>query len=267
MKKYLVIGNPIKHSLSPNLHNYWIKKHNIEANYSKKQIVENELKKIISEIREDKIHGLNVTVPFKKTILPLVDQLTPKAILAQSVNVVFKEGDAIVGDNTDIMGFALSLKNINYDIKNKKIFILGAGGVTASIIISLSEAEKICLANRTKEKAENLSKMNLHKNIDVINWEEKNDNISKFDMIINTTSIGLQDSDAINLDYKKAGSNKLFYDVIYNPIKTDFLLEAEKHGNKIENGKMMFIYQAQLSFELWHNILPKIDRETIEIIQ
>ena len=93
------------------------------------------------------------------------------------------------------------------------------------------------------------------------------DNISKFDMIINTTSIGLQDSDAINLDYKKAGSNKLFYDVIYNPIKTDFLLEAEKHGNKIENGKMMFIYQAQLSFELWHNILPKIDRETIEIIQ
>jgi len=77
-KKYLVIGNPIKHSLSPNLHNYWIKKNNIEATYSKKQIVENELKQIISEVREDKIDGLNVTVPFKKSILPFVDQLTPK---------------------------------------------------------------------------------------------------------------------------------------------------------------------------------------------
>ena len=266
MKKYLVIGNPIKHSLSPNLHNYWIKKNNIEAIYRKEQISENDLKKILSEIRENKINGLNVTVPFKKNILHLVDQLTARAILAQSVNVVFKEGDAIVGDNTDIVGFALSLKDINYDIKNKKILILGAGGVTSSIIISLSGAEKICVTNRTKEKAENLGKMNLHKNIEVIDWDKKNENINKFDMIINTTSLGLNNSDIINLDYEKIGTDKLFYDVIYNPNKTDFLIKAEKFGNKTENGKMMFIHQARLSFELWHNILPKIDKETIKLI-
>jgi shikimate dehydrogenase len=266
MKKYLVIGNPIKHSLSPNLHNYWIRKNNIEANYEKKLIVENDLKKIISEIREDKINGLNVTVPFKKSIIPLMDQLTSKATLTKSVNVVFKEGDEIIGDNTDITGFELSLKNINYDIKDKKILVLGAGGVTSSIIISLFGAEKIFLTNRTKEKADHLSKMNLHKNIEVIDWESKNRNISELDMIINTTSLGLSNNDFIDLEYEKIGTNKLFYDVIYNPSKTDFLLKAEKYGNKIENGKMMFIHQAQLSFELWHNILPEIDKETIKLI-
>ena len=77
-------------------------------------------------------------------------------------------------------------------------------------------------------------------------------------MIINTTSLGLKNEDQIKLDFSKTGSNKLFYDVIYNPSKTNFLLKGEKLGNKIKNGKMMFIYQAQLAFKIWHNILPKV---------
>ena len=112
MKKYLVIGNPIEHSLSPELHNYWIKENNIDAVYEKKQLNEINIPEIIKEIKNDKIHGLNVTVPFKKSVLPFLDQLTPKAIMTQSVNTIFKEGDVVVGDNTDIGGFELSLKHI-----------------------------------------------------------------------------------------------------------------------------------------------------------
>ena len=248
------MGDPIDHSLSPKLHNHWIKENKINAVYEKKKIKENEIKNLISEIKNEKIEGINVTVPFKKKILPFLDQLSTKAILTQSVNTIFKEGDAIVGDNTDIGGFELSLKHINYNPKNKKIFILGAGGVAPSIIVALKSlgVSKIFLSNRTKSKAEDLKK--IHPEINVIEWGE----ITEFDMIINATSIGLKNEDNIDLNFNNIGSGKMFYDVIYNPEKTNFLAQAKKLGHQIENGKMMFIYQAQLAFDIWHNILPKV---------
>ena len=254
MKKYLVIGNPIEHSLSPELHNRWLKENNINAIYDKKQLRENEIKTIIQELKNEKINGINVTVPFKKFIIPFLDELTPLADEVQSVNTVFKKKNKIIGDNTDIGGFQLSLKHINYDVRNKKAFILGAGGVTPSIIIALKKlgASKITVSNRTKEKAESLNK--IYSDLEVIDWGKKVD----FDIIINATSLGLKKTDEINLDYNDIGKNKLFYDVIYNPSQTNFLLKAKQLGHQTENGKMMFIYQAQLSFKIWHNILPNL---------
>ena len=109
MKKYLVIGNPIEHTLSPKLHNHWIKKNNIEALYDKQKANESKIQGLINEIRNEKIQGINVTVPFKKAVLPFLDKLTPKANLTQSVNTIFKKKDEVIGDNTDIRGFELSL--------------------------------------------------------------------------------------------------------------------------------------------------------------
>ena len=262
MKKYLVIGNPITHSLSPKLHNSWIKQNNINAVYDKKQINENDIQGIISEVKNGKISGINVTVPFKKSVIPFLDQLTPLAKEVQSVNTIFKKNDKVVGDNTDIGGFEYSLKHINYNVKNKKVFILGAGGTVSSVILALKKigASEISLSNRTKEKAKDLKK--IHTDLEIVDWGQN----TNFDMIINATSLGLKSDDQITLDYNKLGSNKLFYDVIYNPNKTNFLLKGEELGNQIENGKMMFIYQAQLSFKIWHNILPKIDNETIKLL-
>jgi len=100
IKKFLVIGNPIQHSLSPDLHNYWIKKNNINASYEKKLIQENELKKFISDIEEENIHGANITVPFKNKIIPLLDSLTSEADRSQSVNTIYKMKNKIIGDNT-----------------------------------------------------------------------------------------------------------------------------------------------------------------------
>ena len=122
MKKYFVIGDPIDHSLSPKLHNYWLKENNIKAIYDKKKIKSEEIKNIIKDVKDEKIHGLNVTVPFKNLVLPFLDQLTPKAIMTQSVNTIFKEADEVIGDNTDIGGFDLSLKHFDQDLKNKRIF-------------------------------------------------------------------------------------------------------------------------------------------------
>tara|TARA_B100001996_G_scaffold378643_1_gene363129 strand:+ start:761 stop:1543 length:783 start_codon:yes stop_codon:yes gene_type:complete len=260
MKKYLVIGNPIDHSLSPKLHNYWIKENNIKAIYDKKLLNKDDIKEIISDVKKEKIHGINVTVPFKKYIIPFLDNLTALAQETQSVNTIYKKNNKVIGDNTDVGGFQNGLKHINYNAKNKKIFILGAGGVVPSIILALKKigVSQISLSNRTKEKAENLK--NFFKELKIINWGESTD----FDMIINATILGLKKEDSIDIDFGKSISGKLFYDLIYNPKKTNFLLNAEKNGNKIENGKMMFIYQAQLAFKIWHNILPKINNKLLD---
>ena len=270
MKNFLVIGNPIKHSLSPKLHNYWIKKNNINAMYDKKQLGENEIKGIINEVKNEKINGINVTVPFKKSVIPFLDELTQLAKETQSVNTIFKKDNKIVGDNTDVGGFKQSLEYINYNVKNKKVFILGAGGVVPSILKALEKlgATKVYISNRTKEKAKNLE--NNYKtslDLETLDWGQSPD----FDMIINATSLGLKNNDKIELDYNKHkpkffGKKKLFYDIIYNPGKTNFLSKGKELGNETTNGKMMFICQAQLSFKIWHNILPKIDYETIKLL-
>ena len=263
MKKFLVIGNPIQHSLSPNLHNYWFKKNNIKAIYEKKLIDENNISEIILDIKKDKIQGVNVTVPFKNKVIKYIDQLTDEANESQSVNTLYKFNGKIFGHNTDISGFELSLRHIKYDVKNKRVLILGSGGVVSSIIMALNKMKplKILLSNRTQTKAEKIKET--FKTLEIVKWGE----IPDFDLIINATSLGLNINDDLKLNYEKIGKSKYFYDVIYNPRETNFLKKARMYGHSTTNGKMMFIYQAHQSFTIWHKVMPKIDDETIKLIE
>ena len=263
MKKYLVIGNPIEHSLSPKLHNYWIKKNNINAIYDKKKLNENEIESLILKVKEKKINGINVTIPFKKTVIPYLDELSLEAEKTQSVNTIYLYNDKVIGHNTDISGFELGIKNSKFKkVEGKKILILGAGGVVPSIILALNrmKVSEIIISNRTKEKAENLKIF--FKNIKIVEWGE----VPEFDMIINATSVGLNKDDQINLDLSTVGKNKFFYDVIYNPKETNFLKIGKKISNKIENGKLMFIYQAFSAFKVWHEIEPQINPEVFKLL-
>ena len=262
MKKFLVIGNPIDHSLSPKIHNFWIKENNLDAIYEKKKINENNIEEIITDIKEEKLYGANVTVPFKKSVIPFMDELTKSAQKTESVNTIYKKLDKIVGDNTDVGGFEKGLEYINYNVANKKILILGAGGVVSSIIFALKNlgATDITISNRTKKKASDIKI--IYPDLKIIDWGE----VFSFDVIINATSLGLKKEDRIDLNLNADCQDKLFYDVIYNPQMTNFLQKGQKLGNKIENGKMMFIYQAQLAFKIWHNILPKVNEELIRLL-
>ena len=123
------------------------------------------------------------------------------------------------------------------------------------------DASTIMLSNRTREKAENLKK--IYPYLDLIKWGD----IKNFDMIINTTSLGLKENDKIQLNYDEIGSGKFFYDVIYNPKKTNFLSEAKERGNQIENGKMMFVYQAQLAFEIWFGLIPPVNKKVFQLLE
>jgi len=262
MKKFLVIGNPIEHSLSPELHNYWIKKNSINAIYEKQKLNEDQLEQHILKVKDNKIDGINVTVPFKKTVIPYLDELSNEAKSTQSVNTIYQKNNKIVGHNTDISGFRASIEKAEYNLNNKEVLILGAGGVVPSIIFSLIKmnVSKIKISNRTKEKAENLKK--LFKDIEIIKWGE----ISNFDMIINATSLGLKKNDNLNLDFSSISKNKFFYDVIYNPGETNFLKIGKELGNKTLNGKLMFIYQAASAFNIWHGQIPKIDENVIKLL-
>ncbi len=262
MKNYLVIGNPIDHSLSPKLHNTWLKTNNINAFYDKQKLEEKEIENLIQKIKKQKITGANVTVPFKKSVIPYLDKLSSEAEKTQSVNTIVFENNNLVGHNTDVIGFTRAITNLDFNTKGKKIFILGAGGVVPSIIFALNnmDASQITVSNRTKEKAENL-KIQFN-NIKIVDWG----NLQDFDIIINATSLGLS-KEEINLDFSNVGSNKLFYDVIYNPGETNFLKEGKKLGNKVENGKMMFLYQAFEAFKLWHGIEPQINENILKLLQ
>ena len=262
MKKYLVIGNPIGHSLSPKLQNYWLKQHNINAVYEKIKLEEKEIEGIIQDIKKQKITGCNVTVPFKKKVIPLLDKLSPEAEKTHSVNTIVFEKGNLVGHNTDILGFDKAIKDLNFNMKDKKILILGAGGVVPSIVFALKKMDvlEITICNRTRQKAENLKF--LFKDLNIAEWGK----LSEFDVVINATSLGLN-KEKINLNLSSVGKNKLFYDVIYNPAETKFLKEGKELGNKIENGRAMFIYQASEAFKLWHGIEPEINFETLKLLK
>ena len=263
MKKFLVIGSPIEHSLSPKLHNYWLKNNNIEAIYGKLETHESDLPELFKNLKEKKLDGLNVTVPYKKAVIPYIDVLSGHALRTQSVNTISLHNGNLVGHNTDIDGFEISIKKLNYDVKDKTIIILGAGGVVPSIIYALKKmnASKIILSNRTKEKAEALKK--IFKDINVLDWGE----IVDFDMIINATSLGLKENDKFGIDFTKTGRNKLYYDVIYEPYKTEFSDAAKIEGNTYENGLNMFLFQAQRAFYIWHNIDPIINEDLINFLK
>ena len=208
------------------------------------------------------IHGINVTVPFKQAVIPFLDELTLESKSTQSVNTIYLENDKLIGHNTDIEGFERSIQDLKLDMINKKVLILGAGGVVPSIIFALNKMKvsEIIISNRTRSKAENLK--NLFKNIKIAEWGA----VPEFNIIINATSVGLNNDDKIDLNISNIGKNKIFYDVIYKPNETDFLKVGKRLGNRTENGKLMFIYQALGAFKIWHGIKPEINTEVIKIL-
>ena len=262
MKKHIIIGKPLTHSLSPKIHNFWFKENNLNAVYEKKEINEIEIKDIFLEIKKEKIFAMNVTVPYKQAVIKFLEELSPLAEKTKSVNTIFKKNGKIYGDNTDIFGFETALKSLKISFEGKSALIFGAGGVVPSIIVGLQNLgiKKIYISNRTKSNVDNI--ISKFKSIKSLPWGVT----ENFDIYINATSLGLDQKDKLKIDYSRVGKNKFFYDLIYNPSKTIFLKEAEKFGHKIENGKIMLIYQAQKAFDLWHGILPDVNENFLKFL-
>ena len=268
MKKFFgIIGNPIKHSLSPVLHNYWFDKYGLDADYSIIEAKDKDLTQIMSKIKNRSLTGINVTLPFKQKIINHVDKIINDAEQTGSVNTVLLDADeTIIGENTDVFGLqAAYLKEIDSGF-NKKTLIIGAGGVSPSVILSLQKSgvKNISITNRTNEKCIFLKKK--FNNITILPWDNLEAEIKNFDIIINATSLGLKNGDDFNFNFSKTKDEVVYIDTIYNPLETKTYKHLKEEGKKVFNGLDMFIYQGQKSFYLWNKINPEIDDGLIELL-
>ncbi len=268
-KKYAIIGNPIKHSLSPTLHNYWFKKHNIDCEYEMVKIESSEIESVIDKIKSKRISGINVTLPFKQKIIPHLNKIVNCAKETNSVNTVYLDSEnKVVGDNTDVFGFQAGyLKNIsNKQNPNQSALVMGAGGVSPSIILALikSNISNITVANRTYEKALFLKKKFPH--IRVIKWDDHITKFNNFDIVVNATNLGLKGGEEFKNLFNDVKDNLIYIDTIYNPLETKTLKFLKERDIKVFNGLDMFIYQGQKSFYLWNKINPEIDQRLVDLL-
>jgi shikimate dehydrogenase len=261
-KNFLVIGNPIKHSLSPLLHNYWFRKNKINCEYKKLKITQAAIKKILNKVRKREIEGINVTIPFKGSVIRHLDILKGDALRTSSVNTVFLNKKKLVGDNTDVYGFSYGiLRKVKTRIKTAGI--IGAGGVTSSIILSLIQkgVKKIYITNRTFSKLK-VFKKKFKNVIYPIKWNDRYKVFGDVQILINVTSLGMVGQKDLKFDFSIFDKKINVVDVVYNPENTRFLKDARKNGHKIFTGLDMFVYQAQKAFYVWNKKNPKITKDT-----
>jgi shikimate dehydrogenase len=253
---YGVIGDPVRHSKSPIMLNRAFRERGINGSYAAFHVTPNQLEQALAGVRGLGFRGLNVTIPHKIEVMAFLDEVHEGARAAGAVNTVVNENGRLIGYNTDGIGYVRSLKEeVESDLTGKTIVVLGAGGAARGILWALAQENPtaIMLANRTEEKAIELAaSFSLELHISVIPWKTLREVCAYADVVINTTSVGMSPHvDAVPIDTTWLKSGSVVSDLIYNPLKTTFLQQAEQRGCKIHGGLGMFIYQGAYAFEYW----------------
>ena len=261
-KHFAVIGNPIHHSLSPQIHAAFAKEAGLHIAYEAILSPLDAFKKTINKLIEQKLSGANITLPFKKEAYELASSHSNHAKIAEAVNTFeFKEGE-IIGHNTDGMGLVRDLEqNLDIDLKNKKILLIGAGGAAEGVIYSILEKKlkELTLTNRTIEKSIKIkNKMNEYAesfdvSLNVIETAKLSHQY--FDVIINATSASLNDAN-LDVDDKVFHEGSLAYDMMYGK-ETNFIKQAKSQASKTSDGLGMLVEQAAEAFYIWHHIKPQ----------
>ncbi len=270
-----VIGHPIKHSLSPMMHNYAFNKLDLDFVYLPFDIAAANLKDALKGMVALGVKGFNVTIPHKERIVDFLDELSDSAKIVNAVNTVVNENGKLHGFNTDVDGILKTLEDYKDEINGNMVTVIGAGGAARSVIYTLINnfnVEKINIVNRTVEKAESLkdyftSKMLFEK---IKTYELAPPDVielfAESKLIVNASSIGMspEEDDSPTSIVESFNSNQIVFDLVYNPRKTKFLAIAESQGATILNGLKMFVEQGAKAFELWTN--EKMPTENISEI-
>lgn len=262
-----VIGCPISHSLSPKIHNFLLQKHQISGIYKSLEVKESDLENFIDLAKKNDSAGFNVTIPHKEKIFKICDFKSKTASLTGAVNTVFITPDKkLFGHNSDAEGFLNNLKNScsDFDLKNKTVFLIGAGGAARAIVYALikSGVKTIFINNRNQLRAEELIKnfadFSNKKNCEIKFLESENfaKNLNCCDLLINSTSLGMQGQEALKIDLKNLNSAAIVYDIVYKPLITELLKSSQIRGNKIVTGIGMLVFQALIGFEMWFGQKP-----------
>ena len=256
-KTFAVIGDPIDHSLSPNIHSAAFRELNLDYSYIAYRIPKGELEEGVEALKKIKIDGFNVTIPHKVEMMKYLDKLDESCSIIGAVNTVTNDNGILKGYNTDMDGFLDPFKKRNLSVKDLKVLLLGAGGAARAIVAGFAKehAKSITIANRTLENANNMAKFSnkIGLNANAVKIEEVADTAKNYDIVVNATSVGLKNEPSpISLD--GINSKTIVYDIVYMPINTDFLKKAKEKGAIVIYGYEMLLGQATRAFEIWHGM-------------
>lgn len=258
MKRFAVIGNPVAHSLSPQLHGWVFKQLGINANYSAIQCTMKQLPNIIERLQNGRLNGLNVTLPLKQAVLPLLDVVDEHAKAIGAVNCIKVKDEKLIGYNTDWIGFIRALQNAKIEISGRTCIIIGAGGVARSVAyaLALSNVNKIFIINRSAEHASELKKQLkinfVDTEIKITKWNEIDKHEVYQALIVNCTSVGMVPNvDEYPILKKYLLPSQTIIDIIYLPYRTKFCWVGQSIGAKTLSGLPMLIHQALASLDLW----------------
>ncbi|KGA98473.1 shikimate 5-dehydrogenase [Alkalihalobacillus alcalophilus ATCC 27647 = CGMCC 1.3604] len=260
-KVYGLFGYPVGHSMSPIMHEAAFKELGQKANYHAFNVKPDKIEEAVMAIRALELGGCNVTIPHKVNVMNYLDEIDPEAAEIGAVNTIVNQGGKLKGFNTDGRGYLQSLLEIAHTLEGKSVAIIGAGGAARAIVTVLvhESVSRLVVANRTKIKAEQLIERHKSKatELGVMDMRELEYELASFDIIINTTSVGMSpNTDECPLSLNNLKKETIVSDLIYNPLKTKLLIEAESRGAKVLNGVGMFVNQGALSFEYWTGLKP-----------
>ncbi len=281
IKRAAVIGHPISHSKSPIIHGYWLRHHNIHGSYERIDIAPQDLERDFPKIFDQKVNnnplcGVNVTIPHKQAVIPLLDRIDDTARAIGAVNTVYRdEKGRLTGTNTDAFGYMANLKAQAPDYnsvldaaKGRAVHVLGAGGAARAIVYALAQdgARDIRIANRSPEKtAAMIADLGLGKVASAVSWADRHPE-SDVSLLVNTTSLGMAGQAELEIDIKKLDFSAIISDIVYVPLETSLLRQASEAGLKTVTGLGMLVHQARPAFHAFFGVMPMVDKELEELV-
>lgn len=261
-----VIGHPIAQSRSPALHGFWLKRYGIKGHYIPMDVTPGDLAEALHMLPRLGFVGINVTIPHKEAVLKLADVVTDRAALIGAANtLIFRKDGKIHADNTDGAGFMANLRQLapHWQPHDGPVALFGAGGAARAVIAALIEVgvPEIRIANRTRLRAEML-RNDLGAKLVVYDWVHAVDMVEGAALVINSTAIGMSGKPELRLPLDRLSRSAVVTDLVYTPLMTPFLIEAEQRGAHVVDGLGMLLHQAAPGFERWFNHRPEVDAAT-----
>jgi shikimate dehydrogenase len=254
-----LIGHPVKHSLSPRIHERWLGEYDIKGAYELFDTAPETLKYRVQEIRDRALRGVNVTVPHKQTIMQYLDEIDDTAKRIGAVNTIINENGRLIGTNTDAYGFITNLRQGLGDLSGylNRVVVLGAGGAARAVVVALKDAgaKELVILNRTEHTAKVLAE---EFGFRARAWPLDNEVPDSTTLLINTTSLGMQGKEPLEMGLSGLADDAAVHDIVYAPLETRLLEDAQEQGYATVDGLGMLLYQAQKAFALWHGVEPKV---------
>ncbi len=261
-----VIGHPVAHSRSPALHGYWLKRYGIKGHYIPMDIAQSDLREALAFLPKLGFVGLNVTIPHKETVLAIADVVTDRAALIGAANtLIFRKDGKVHADNTDGAGFIANLRQHapGWTPHAGPAAIFGAGGAARAVVATLIEhgVQEIRIANRTRPRAEAL-RSDFGARLHVYDWAQAPNMLQGAALVINSTSLGMTGKPDFRVPLDALEPGAVVTDLVYTPLMTQFLIEAQERGAQVVDGLGMLLHQAAPGFERWFNHRPEVDDAT-----